>query len=75
MIKTPMIKTLSSPAPLLLNYLKHDLALSQESIDLAMRQWQQSRGPLPIILWQYGLITLAQLDQLYDWLDQHPQAS
>ncbi|AFY60950.1 MULTISPECIES: DUF2949 domain-containing protein [Cyanophyceae] len=70
-----MIKTISSPAPLLLNYLKQDLSLSPESIDLAMRQWRQSRGPLPIILWQYGLITLAQLDQLYDWLDQHPQAS
>lgn len=69
-----MIKTLSSPAPPLLSYLKQELALSEDSIDLAMRQWQHSKGPLPIILWQYGLISLAQLDQLYDWLEQHPQA-
>lgn len=69
-----MMKSLDSPAPRLLAYLKQDLALSEESIQLAMRQWQQSRGPLPIILWQYGLISLAQLDQLYDWLEQHPQA-
>jgi len=70
-----MIQSLRDPAPVLLNYLKQDLALPQASIDLAMRQWQLSRGPFPIILWQYGLITLSQLDQLYDWLDQNPQAS
>ncbi len=68
------MKTLSSPAPVLLNYLQEELALSKESLDLALRRWEQSRGPLPIILWQYGLITLAELDQLYDWLEQHPQA-
>jgi hypothetical protein len=24
---------------------------------------------LPMILWQYGLVTLKQLDQIFDWLE------
>jgi Protein of unknown function (DUF2949) len=25
---------------------------------------------LPIILWQYGLVTLSQLNQIFDWLER-----
>lgn len=53
----------------LLQYLQHDLALPPESIAMALRQWQQQQGSLPIILWQYGLISLEQLDSLFEWLD------
>jgi hypothetical protein len=24
---------------------------------------------LPMILWQYGLVTLEQLDRIFDWLE------
>ncbi|MDR7921445.1 MULTISPECIES: DUF2949 domain-containing protein [unclassified Thermosynechococcus] len=54
----------------LLHYLEQELALPPESIAMAVRQWQQQRGSLPIILWQYGLITLEQLDRIFEWLDQ-----
>ncbi len=56
-------------SPQLLHYLERDLALPPESIAMALRQWQQQRGSLPIILWQYGLISLEQLDSLFEWLD------
>jgi hypothetical protein len=32
-------------------------------------QEQSSSSLLPIILWQHGLVTLEQLDQILDWLD------
>ncbi|MBW4551402.1 MAG: DUF2949 domain-containing protein [Aphanocapsa sp. GSE-SYN-MK-11-07L] len=53
----------------LLNYLQAELAVSDASIAIALRHCEQDPGPLPIILWKYGLITLEQLDQIYDWLE------
>ncbi len=52
----------------LLQYLKIDLAISSASIEQAVQQLGQDVHLLPIALWQYGLITLKQLDQTYDWL-------
>ncbi len=54
----------------LIRFLQEDLAVSPSSIAIAQRQREQDPGgPLPIILWQYGLITLEQLDRIYDWLE------
>jgi hypothetical protein len=38
-------------------------------VDFALRQRESAYDPLPMILWQYGLVTLEQLDQIYDWLE------
>lgn len=53
----------------LLRFLQDDLLISTDSLALALRHREQDPGPLPIILWQYGLITLEQLDRIYDWLE------
>lgn len=53
----------------LLSFLEDELLLSHDSINLALRHFDQNPGPLPIILWQYGLITLEQLSSIYDWLE------
>ena len=53
----------------LLQFLEEELALSTDSIGLALRHLEQDPGPLPIVLWQYGLITIEQLNQIYDWLE------
>ncbi|MEB3336547.1 MAG: DUF2949 domain-containing protein [Leptolyngbyaceae bacterium] len=52
-----------------IRFLQEDLAISASSIDIALRHRAQDPGPLPMILWQYGLITLEQLDQIFDWLE------
>ena len=52
-----------------INFLQEDLAISSASLAVALRHREQDPGPLPMILWQYGLITLEQLDQIYDWLE------
>jgi hypothetical protein len=54
----------------LIRFLQEDLALSTSSLAIALRHREQDPGPLPMILWQYGLITLEQLDQIYDWLEK-----
>jgi hypothetical protein len=54
----------------LLKFLKQELALSDASLAVAKRTAQDNYNALPIVLWQYGLITLDELDRIYDWLDQ-----
>ncbi len=53
----------------LIRFLEEDLAISSASIDVAVRHSQQNPGPLPMILWQYGFVTLDQLEKIYDWLE------
>ncbi|MFM7447433.1 MAG: DUF2949 domain-containing protein [Leptolyngbyaceae cyanobacterium] len=60
----------STTYPSLIRFLQEELSLSAASIAIALRHREQDPGPLPMILWQYGLITLEQLDQIYDWLEQ-----
>lgn len=59
----------------LIRFLQDDLAISSASIAVAERvggseQRQRDRDPnsLPMVLWQYGLVTLEQLDKIFDWL-------
>ncbi len=53
----------------LVRFLQDDLAIPSASIDLAVRQGEQIPNQLPMLLWQYGLVTLEQLDQIFDWLE------
>lgn len=52
----------------LIDFLQDQLALSPLAIAMAIRLGEQNPGPLPMILWQYGLISLEQLEQIFDWL-------
>lgn len=56
----------------LLQFLQQELAISPAAIAMLLRHPEQADAPLHIILWQYGLITLQQLGQIFDWLEaQH----
>ncbi len=50
-------------------FLRDELAIPAASIDLAVRHHSDTPHLLPIILWQYGLVTLKQLDVIFDWLE------
>ena len=65
-MKTPMSPVTCSR---FLHFLQEELALSSDSIAIAQRSVEQNLGPLPMILWQYGLVTLEELDRIYDWLE------
>lgn len=53
----------------LVEFLRHELALPESSIQTALRHSEPSLRSLPMVLWQYGLITLEQLDEILDWID------
>jgi Protein of unknown function (DUF2949) len=53
----------------LIHFLQEDLAISSSSMSIALKQVEHNPGPLPMILWQYGLVTIEQLDRIYDWIE------
>lgn len=55
-----------------IEFLQDELALSTDAIALALQKSDRSFNVMPMVLWQYGLITLAQLDQIFDWLEAYP---
>ncbi|OWY62121.1 hypothetical protein B7486_60135 [cyanobacterium TDX16] len=52
------------------SFLKKELNLSAHSIKISWKHTEQIPSLLPIVLWQDGLITLAQLDRISDWESQ-----
>jgi hypothetical protein len=57
----------------LIEFLEHDLAVPTNAIAIGLRHHQDSiplpDNLLPMVLWQYGLITIEQLDQVFEWLE------
>ena len=53
----------------LIRFLLEELAIPAESIKMALRHSQPNPVFLPLILWQYGLVSLKQLEQIWDWLE------
>lgn len=53
----------------LINFLQSELAVSTDSIALARKTGEEAPNLLLIVLWQYGLLTLEQLEQVFDWLE------
>jgi Protein of unknown function (DUF2949) len=50
-------------------FLQQDLGVSVAQIELALRHIQETPDQLPMILWQYGFVSLGQLDKIFDWLE------
>ena len=53
----------------LTHFLQEDLAIPAEAIAIAVRYCESIPNQLPMILWLYGLITLEQLEKIFDWID------
>jgi hypothetical protein len=54
----------------LMQFLQKDLNLSPDAIAMADKLSQRDRGPLSVALWHYGLVTLEQLNIIFDWLER-----
>lgn len=50
----------------LVEFLRKDLALDEDAIALATRQ-ASTANQLPLVLWQYGLVNIQELEQIWDW--------
>ncbi|OKH30711.1 DUF2949 domain-containing protein [[Phormidium ambiguum] IAM M-71] len=53
----------------MIEFLTDELAIPSSSIEFALRHNEGTPGFLHMILWQYGLVTLTQLDRIFDWLE------
>ena len=51
-----------------IKFLVEELALPSDSIEIVRRSVEDRPAPIPMVLWQYGLVTLEELDRIYDWL-------
>ena len=56
----------------LLQFLKRRLGLSPSALELGQRQAELEQAPLPIVLWSFGLLSLQQLEDVFDWQNSQP---
>ena len=59
-------------ADALLHFLQRRLGLSPSAIELGQRQAELEQAPLPIGLWSFGLLSLKQLEEVFDWQNSQP---
>jgi hypothetical protein len=60
------------PAEALLRFFRHQLGLSESALALGLKQAELEQAPLPAVLWRYGLLSLEQLAQVFDWQEDQP---
>ncbi len=53
-----------------IDFLQNELALSRGDIAVALRKRELENDPLPMLLWQYGLVDIEQLERIFDWLEE-----
>ena len=56
----------------LLQFLQRRLGLSPSALELGKRQAELEQAPLPIVLWSFGLLSLQQLEDVFDWQNSQP---
>ncbi|QNI96959.1 DUF2949 domain-containing protein [Synechococcus sp. RS9902] len=56
----------------LLQFLQRRLGLSPSALELGQRQAELEQAPLPIVLWSFGLLSLQQLEEVFDWQNTQP---
>ncbi|MDC3008918.1 MAG: DUF2949 domain-containing protein [Synechococcus sp.] len=56
----------------LLQFLQRRLGLSPSALELGQRQAELEQAPLPIVLWSFGLLSLQQLEDVFDWQNTQP---
>ena len=54
-------------SPQLLQFLQQKLGLSENALNLGLRQAELEQGPLPVVLWSFGLLSLTQYQLVLDW--------
>jgi len=55
----------------LIDFLHQKLGLSDNAINLGIRQAELEQAPLPVVLWSFGLLNLTQYQDVLNWQLQH----
>ena len=56
----------------LLQFLQRRLGLSPSALVLGQRNAELEQAPLPIVLWSFGLLSLQQWEDVFDWQNSQP---
>ena len=51
-----------------ITFLVKDIGLTESSIEIGLKLSIKYNTPLPILLWNYGILNLEELDKLYSYL-------
>ena len=51
-------------------FLMDEIGLNESSIELGLKLSIKNNTPLPILLWNYGILTNEELDEFYTFLFQ-----
>ena len=51
-------------------FLMDEIGLNESSIELGLKLSIKNNTPLPILLWNYGILTIEELDRFYTFLFQ-----
>lgn len=54
-------------------FLQEELSLSPKDLAVALNNRRRPGDPIPMLLWQYGLISRGELQRIWDWLDAQIQ--
>ena len=54
----------------LIKFLQEELAISNCEIAIVLQKRQNLNDPIPMLLWQYGLVSKEQLQRIFDWFDE-----
>ena len=52
----------------IISFLIEEIGLELSSIELGLKLSIKNNSPLPILLWNYGILTIDELDELYTYL-------
>ena len=50
-------------------FLQEELSISSAEITLVMLKREELNAPIPMLLWQYGLVSQSKLEQVSDWFE------
>lgn len=50
-------------------FLQDEFSISSAEIALVVQKHREFYAPIPMLLWQYGLVSRSQLDRVFDWLE------
>jgi len=53
----------------LIEFLKQELSVPAEAISLGLKRSASMPNLLPMVLWEYGIVSTHQLEQIFDWLE------
>jgi len=59
----------------LISYIQTELNVSDDAIAIACRQPLFSPSHVPVALWQFGLISLDDVNKIFDWLENSAETA